>query len=238
MFNHTKDVTFAAAMMGATYALLRAARDLPRPRLRDVLLFGVMLGAALGLRAMGLLLGVYLGARDPRWSLSTASRRALASGSPSSAARCSRSVPALVLGYLIMIAAWPWAALDAVQPGARDLRVRAISTIRSATCSPAQVYAMDDMPRWYLPAYLAIKLPLSMLAGAAIALSFASPCRGCARRDAPRTRARDRIRRFHRGCSRSRLQVIGHGPAFSGHAAFHLRRAAARRARRHSASTH
>ena len=29
MFNHTKDVPFAAAMMGATYYLLRAARDLP-----------------------------------------------------------------------------------------------------------------------------------------------------------------------------------------------------------------
>ncbi len=33
MFNHTKDIPFAAAMMGATYFLLRAARDLPRPRL-------------------------------------------------------------------------------------------------------------------------------------------------------------------------------------------------------------
>ena len=33
MFNHTKDIPFAAAMMGATFFLLRAARDLPRPRL-------------------------------------------------------------------------------------------------------------------------------------------------------------------------------------------------------------
>ena len=32
MFNHTKDVPFAAAMMGATYFLMRGARDLPRPR--------------------------------------------------------------------------------------------------------------------------------------------------------------------------------------------------------------
>src|SRR5690606_19106902 len=61
MFNHTKDVTFAAAMMGGTYALLRAARDLPHPRKRDVLLFGLMLGCALGLRAMGVLLVGYLG---------------------------------------------------------------------------------------------------------------------------------------------------------------------------------
>ena len=60
MFNHTKDVPFAAAMMAATYFLCRAARDLPRPRLRDLLGFGLMLGAALGLRAMGLLLIGYV----------------------------------------------------------------------------------------------------------------------------------------------------------------------------------
>ena len=33
MFNHTKDVPFAAAMIGASYFLLRAVRELPRPRL-------------------------------------------------------------------------------------------------------------------------------------------------------------------------------------------------------------
>src|SRR4029079_1939449 len=44
MFNHTKDVTFGAAMMAATYWLLRSARDMPSPRRRDVVLFGVMLG--------------------------------------------------------------------------------------------------------------------------------------------------------------------------------------------------
>src|SRR5215469_991201 len=36
MFNHTKDVPFAAAMMGATYYLLRAASDLPHLRRRDM----------------------------------------------------------------------------------------------------------------------------------------------------------------------------------------------------------
>ena len=61
MFNHTKDIPFAAAMMGATYYLLRSARDLPAPRRRDGLWFGVLLGAALGLRATGLLMVGYAG---------------------------------------------------------------------------------------------------------------------------------------------------------------------------------
>ncbi len=56
MFNHTKDVPFAAAVIWAVFFLLRAGRDLPAPRWIDVIGFGLMLGAATGLRARGLLL--------------------------------------------------------------------------------------------------------------------------------------------------------------------------------------
>jgi dolichyl-phosphate-mannose--protein O-mannosyl transferase len=61
MFNHTKDIPFAAAMMGATYFLLRISRALPKPQWHHVLGFGLLLGAALGLRVMGLLLVGYAG---------------------------------------------------------------------------------------------------------------------------------------------------------------------------------
>ena len=37
--------------LSCIYFLLRAGRDFPRPELRHVLLFGVLLGCALGLRA-------------------------------------------------------------------------------------------------------------------------------------------------------------------------------------------
>ena len=33
-----------------------------------------------------------------------------------------------------------------------------------------EAYEMADVPRWYVPTYLAIKLPLTMLLGAALAL--------------------------------------------------------------------
>ena len=48
MFNHTKDIPFAAAMMGASFFLLRAARDLINSRRSDVLWFGVPWAARLG----------------------------------------------------------------------------------------------------------------------------------------------------------------------------------------------
>ena len=111
MFNHTKDVPLAAAMMGSFYFLVLTARALPRPHRRDVLLFGVLAGVALGIKVLGLLLLVYLvvaillklpkqlsGADLPGVQFSLVSVRAF--------------IPALILAYLMMIAAWPWAALS------------------------------------------------------------------------------------------------------------------------------
>ena len=45
-----KGIPLAAFMAGAMYFLIRATRDLPVPRMRDVIGFGVMTGAALGIR--------------------------------------------------------------------------------------------------------------------------------------------------------------------------------------------
>jgi len=61
MFNHTKDVPFAAAMMGATLFLIRIARALPSPRAGDIAAFGLLAGVALGIRVLGLLLVIYAG---------------------------------------------------------------------------------------------------------------------------------------------------------------------------------
>ena len=170
MFNHTKDIPFAAAMMGATYFLLKITRELPRPRWRLVLLFGVCCGCALGIRVLGLLLIVYaagavlLYAPLPRrgaWraTLAFAARAAL----PLAAA--------FVLAYAIMLAAWPWAALEPLNP------LRAVSAFadfhyRIRTVLDGQVYYMADVPRWYVPTYVVIKLTLLLLVGAALALGL------------------------------------------------------------------
>ena len=55
MFNHTKDIPFAAAMMGAVYVLVRIGRELPRPRWHLVVAFGLLVGCALGIRVLGML---------------------------------------------------------------------------------------------------------------------------------------------------------------------------------------
>ena len=211
MFNHTKDIPFAAAMIGATYFLLRAARDLPRPRLRDLILFGILMGAALGQRAMGLLLPVYtllailLHAPRP-FSLATALR--FLGGS------LLLFVPAFALGYLIMIAAWPWAAIGLLNP------IRALFAFTHfqypiKTLLSGDAYLMAQVPRSYVPVYLAIKLPLAVLAGAVLALFAIGRMRAMTpRRDW--LRSRETMLIAVTAIVPVLLHVAGHGPAFSG----------------------
>ena len=82
-------------------------------------------------------------------------------------------VPAFAVGYVIMIAFWPWAALEFFNP------IRAIVAFAHfhypiRTIIAGQVYYMADVPRWYEPDYLAIKLPIFLLLGVAAALVSAA----------------------------------------------------------------
>jgi hypothetical protein len=214
MFNHTKDIPFATAMIGATFFLIRIGRQLPSPRLRDVLMFGVLAGAALGMRVLGLILIAYVGfaiaiylpaPRDaraqgqPRWRLALVSLM--------------RVLPALVPAYLIMIFAWPWAALAPLNP-IRGLVAFSDFHYNIRTVFAGQAYDMADVPRLYVPVYFLIRLPLLTLSGAVVAILSLLPRLGCA--DITPLQRRDigllsLAVLFPIAC-----QVIGHGPAFTG----------------------
>jgi hypothetical protein len=206
MFNHTKDIPFASAMIGALYFLMRSTRDLPRPRLTDLALFGLLLGAALGLRALALLVMLYVPV-------------AIAMNLPRPVTRATAwhffvsslllFLPALALGYLIMIAAWPWAALGLFNP-VRGLFAFAHFHYPIKTLLSGETYMMADVPRWYVPVYLGIKLPLVVWLGAVLALLAA-----CLR-DSADQRARETAFLAFTAAFPVFCQVVSHGPAFSG----------------------
>lgn len=208
MFNHTKDIPFAAAMMGATYFLMRMTRALPAPHKGDVIGFGVLLGAALGIRVLGLLMVGYAciamltemlqrRERTPRERLRFFARSAIA------------FVPAFVIAYVIMIVTWPWSALSPLNP-IRGLIAFGEFHYRIYTLLAGRIYEMGDVPRWYVPAYLLIKLPLAMIGGAACAVALAA-----LRREGARQRLEiallTLVAVFPVLC-----EVIDRGPAFTG----------------------
>jgi len=172
MFHHTKDVPLAAAMAGAVYFLARAARDLPRPQLRHVIGFGVLTGAALGVKVLALLLVCYV---PVAIVLNMPPHCYRASREAASFAGLSllRFVPALLIAYAIMIVTWPWSALAPLNP-IRGLISFGDFGYNIRTLLDGHVYRMATVPRWYVPTYLVIKVPLLMLAGTALALAFAA----------------------------------------------------------------
>jgi len=214
MFNHTKDIPFAAAMMGATLFLIRIGRRLPSPRPGDIAAFGVLAGAALGMRVLGLILLVYAClaialylpvASDeraqgrPRWRVALES--------------LIRVLPALALAYLVMIFAWPWAALAPLNP-IRGLITFAEFHYGIRTIFAGNVYDMEDVPRLYVPVYVLIKLPLLTLCGAALAMLSLLPPRRAG--GWPPRQRRDIALLSVAAIFPLVCEVMAHGPAFSG----------------------
>jgi len=215
MFNHTKDIPFAAAMIGATYFLLRATRGLPRPGRSAVIGFGLLLGAALGIRVLGLLLVGYAGL-------------AILSHMPARRAEPMRDrltffaqsvtalTPAFLVGYVLMTFAWPWSALAPLNP-LRGLVDFGEFNYHIDTLLDGHIYQMGDVPRWYVPAYLLIKLPLLILAGTLLSLAVLRKPAADAGADAPRPWRRAEtgllmvMAAFPVLC-----EVVDHGPAFTG----------------------
>lgn len=166
LFNHTKDVPFAVLMMAAVALLIRIVGQMPRPRWGTVLGFGVVVGLALGIRVGALMLAGYVAAALAGWvlagGLSAARLRQGVSGAL-------RLLPALPVAYGVMAVFWPWAVLEPLNP------LRALADFSHfhypiRTMLGGTEYWMYEVPRSYLAWYLAIKLPLVMLAGAALGL--------------------------------------------------------------------
>ena len=213
MFNHTKDIPFAAAMMGASLLLIRIARQLPSPRARDIAAFGLLAGIALGMRVLGLLvltyvgfaIAIYLPQAGPGDDGHTRWRFAIES--------FLRTLPALVPAYVIMIFAWPWAALAPLNP-IRGLLAFSEFHYDIRTILAGQVYDMADVPRLYVPIYILIRVPLLTLFGAAFAMMSALlPYRSAA---STRPQRKDISFLSITVIFPLACQVIAHGPAFTG----------------------
>ncbi len=214
MFNHTKDIPLAAGMIGATYMLVCIMRELPRPSFGNVPPFGLLTGCALGIRVIALLLVFYAG-----FALLLTMPQPLQRHWRETSKFFLQSMlylcPAFIVAYLIMIAAWPWAALAPLNP-VRGLFEFAGFQKHIETLLDGHIYPMETVPRLYVPIYILIRVSLMTLAGAAIGLLFAgaSPL---ARRAGLRPSSRREIAlvaltvAFPLAC-----QVIARGPAFTG----------------------
>lgn len=222
MFNHTKGIPLATFMAGAVYFLIVAMRDLPAPRLRHVIGFGVLAGAALGIKSLSLLLIVYFGL-----ALLISVPRPIAGRWKESALFAATSLrhflPAFVIAYAIMIAAWPWAAQSLFNP-IRGLLSFGAFHYKINTMLFGRIYEMGDVPRYYVPTYIVIRWPVLTLGAVLVTLwALASTLFRHRRENADGwlggesgVRRRDVALIAFTAIFPVVCEVVAHGPAFDG----------------------
>ncbi|MCG6919788.1 MAG: glycosyltransferase family 39 protein [Acidobacteria bacterium] len=155
-FNNPKDIPFAALYALGTAVIVRASDRLPRLRAREVLLVGVVVGLAAGVRVAGLVLVPLAGALWLGLLWLRGGRRLRASDlvRPGLAL-----AGVLVLAWGVMVLFWPWAQLD---PARNPFRAFAVFT-RFWTSMPVlfdgQIVPSGQLPRTYIPSLFALTLP-------------------------------------------------------------------------------
>jgi Dolichyl-phosphate-mannose-protein mannosyltransferase len=161
MFNNPKDIPFAAANVWALYYICRIVSELPRPKLSLVLRFGTALGLALGVRIGALLLVGYASIAIVIYTVRA--------GSPSGTGErrivlllstaLRTLAPALALAFPVMLLFWPWAQLDPLRNPLKSLDYFGHVTFPFMTLFAGQYYPAENLPRTYLPTFIALALP-------------------------------------------------------------------------------
>lgn len=163
MFTHTKDIPFAACMMWALYATALVLRDMEHVSGKTIVVLGLAVGGAMGLRVGGAFAVVYL-LLLLGWRLWCDHRQ---HGSPFWQ-RVGRMVwvlmPAGILAFVCMAMCWPWSVIEADH---LLLAAKSFShfDFNMQTMAHGVVYNIGDVPRTYLFQYLAVKLPEAVLLG-------------------------------------------------------------------------
>ncbi len=186
-FFNPKDIPFACALIWALFFACRLGFEFPTPRLRNVLGFGLALGCALGIRVGGGLVLVYLAIAISIHGALRLRAETFATVARDAARFAARLLPALPVAYLMMAIFWPWSVqspfnpLDALLSFAK-MQWPGKVLMDGTWMSPSQ------LPFYYLPLMLAIRLPEAVLFGLLGAAGFAAAwlARSSARTDTRR----------------------------------------------------
>lgn len=170
LFTHTKDIPFAACMAWATLCTVRLVPLMPRPPLALVLQLGAAIGCAFGLRVGAVFTVMALG-------LTVIAVSALSAGDlRTRAAHLLRSIatllPAVPVALALMALFWPW-SVQAPGNLFKALTTFSHFTFDLYTVLDGEVMKIGEVPRHYLPLYLAARLPELALAGLLLAAASA-----------------------------------------------------------------
>jgi hypothetical protein len=172
IFNNPKDIPFACVTVWTLLAICRAIHELPRLRPGTVFAVGTLLGLGLGTRIGAVLTGLYFALillGHLAWVLHEQGPRVCRSH----AMLLARALwPALILIYVVMAIFWPWSVLEPFNPIEALLTFSNFPWDGDVLLAGRNVSA-SELPFYYLPLYLAVKLPELMLLALGLSAAFA-----------------------------------------------------------------
>ncbi len=188
MFNNPKDIPFAVGYAWSVYYLMCSLGHLPNIPGRLQLKLGLAIGLTLGVRIGGLLLLGYLGLAA---ALFLAFGSLLVPGPGVRGVSGTRRLRSLVrsllviavTAYAVMLLFWPWAQQSPLLRPFEALsymshfKVTDDGLLNQVLIGGEYVKA-KDLPATYLPHYLVVKLPETLLAGLAVATVMLFLARG------------------------------------------------------------
>lgn len=161
MFNNPKDIPFAALHALALCYAVRSYDSLPRVPWSLVLTLGVSIGLTLGVRIGGLLLLGYLGLLWGGWWMAR-TRETARRGRPSlpEVRRMGGAlVSVILLAWAVMLMWWPWAQLKPLRHPLHAAQAITHFPWPGIVFFHGRFFEASELPRWYLPTWLAISLP-------------------------------------------------------------------------------
>ena len=164
MFINPKDIPFAVAMVAVLAAICAVLDEWPRPRWRTALWLATATGVALGTRVGAVVAAFNLAVPLAVWGLLAVRRAGWRPALAVSAAGCRRLLMVLPLAWVLMVMLWPWAALEPLNP-LRALAMFSQFPFEADVTFNGVAYPATDLPRSYLPVFLALTLPESILLG-------------------------------------------------------------------------
>jgi hypothetical protein len=173
MFFNSKDIPFAAAAAWGLYYTVLILRELPRPRLSLAVRLGLVAGLALGVRVGAVLILVNLAAAVLGWLAQTALRGRDARGLLRDGAHTALwLLPVALVAYPLMLSTWPWAQLDPLVRPLEALDYFAHFPKDIPQNIGGEIYRSTELPWYYLPLFLGIKLPELLVVTGVSALLF------------------------------------------------------------------
>lgn len=163
-FNHTKDVSFATAMVWLLYCLCRILSLVPKPPVRLLVILGVTAALALGLRVGALLWGAPLAIALLVQAVRTQRTAGIRVAAKGLGAAVLALAPSLAIAIPLTAVFWPW-VVAAPFNLAEAATAFASHPVPIGTLLAGEAMVSTEVPRYYLPVYLAVKVPMLALMG-------------------------------------------------------------------------